>query len=104
MTALQPPWATGTGGDTTTDDENSEWAPSNEPLSVFGVAEPGHGDVEDAEPESQQYGRDDQGGGSTPDVRLNLLNDVQRAAAAAAPVIEHHHVMETVERGSTQVR
>lgn len=101
MTALQPPWALGTGAN---DDEATEWAPSNEPLSTFGVAEPGHGDVSDAAPESEQYGRDTQRGGTTPDPRMNLLTNVREVATAATPIIEHHHVMETIDRGTDSVR
>lgn len=98
MVYAPPPAATSTGAP-------DEWAPSDEPLGPlpFGHDE-SHGDVPEGVPESEEYGRDTKAGGSTPDARLNLLDDVRQAQREALPPIEVHHVMENVERGAEVVR
>lgn len=79
--------------------DTNEWAPSNEQHSVWGVAEPGHGDDPTAEPMSESYGQAPSG--TIPDQRYNLIDDVRRQMAPLAPPTqEHHHVVEEVEKGS----
>ena len=76
--------------------ETNEWAPSSEQHSTFGVAEPSHGDEPDAAPSSEQYGRYDDDGGTTPDARLNLLSSIRGVnAPLPAPPIQVQHVVTT---------
>jgi hypothetical protein len=87
--------------------ETNEWAPSSEQHSVFGLAEPSHGDVQTAEPMPNDPGdpRTYQDGGGTPDVRKNLLTDVrEHRQATPLPVQRVEHVVTTSEVGAALVR
>lgn len=85
--------------------ETNEWAPSSEQHSVFGVAEPSHGDEPHAAPSSEEYGRPDPDGGTIPDARMNLLDAVQGTTAALpAPPVTVRHIVETQEQSSPLAR
>src|SRR5215472_7438436 len=68
--ANDPVWATPSWNPQT-----NEWAPTNEQHSVWGLAEPSHGDDPNAEPVSEQYGAD--ASGTVPEAGMNLLDSVR---------------------------
>lgn len=80
----------------------NEWAPSNEPHGVFGLAEPSHGDVATATPVSDTEGHVD--GGTTPDARLNLLDAVRGGHAVPVPDRPIVHLVETHDASSDTCR
>jgi len=83
--------------------ETNEWAPSNEQHSTWGVAEPGHGDVEDANPVSESYGHAPSG--TIPDRRLNLIDSVRDVRGPTpAPTVHYTHDVRTTEAGAESVR
>jgi hypothetical protein len=87
--------------------QTNEWSPSNEQHSVFGLAEPSHGDTPAAEPMPNDPGdpRSYQDGGGTPDARLNLLDAVRGTGQPVqAPVQRVEHVIHTQEEPSSKVR
>lgn len=85
--------------------DTNEWAPSNEQHSVFGVAEPSHGDDPSAMPMSDAPGQPPDTVGSAPDARKNLLDAVRQGPTQLpAPVVEHHHVVDVQEQGNVRVR
>lgn len=79
--------------------DTNEWAPTNEQHSTFGLAEPSHGDVPEANPESDEYGRYE-GRGSVPDARPNLLDAVRGQGVPLGPPVQRiEHVISTQELG-----
>jgi hypothetical protein len=82
--------------------DTNEWAPSNEQEAVWGLAEPSHGDQPEADPVSESYGQAPSG--TVPDTRLNLIDSIRARTPLAAPVVEHHHVVETQELASSKLR
>lgn len=84
-----------------------EWNPSAEPHNTWGVAQPGHGDLALANPMVDEQGRPESyppaTGGTVPDVRDNLLTDVNKRMSVAPPVSTVHHVVENVERGAESI-
>jgi hypothetical protein len=92
-----PVWANEWNPDT------NEWAPSSEQHSVFGVAEPSHGDEPHAMPEADYPGGPSDGG-TVPDARLNLADTLRGKGPVPAPVARIEHVVTTEEVAATIVR
>jgi hypothetical protein len=97
MTTIPPPL------DRLWNPDENRFNPDTDSLETWGEAEPGHGDEPVATPETPSYGIPD--GGTTPDVRSNLLTDVRAAMhPVAPPPQEVHHVVEQIEIGAEAFR
>lgn len=78
------------------------WDPNADTYTEYERQGPGHGDLPDASPMSDEYGQPTSG--STPDARANLLTDVRRVRQTAPPIQVIRHEVITSEAGAERIR